>query len=345
MMNVKRCQAFLMAKGRLSALRCSDSISIDESHNRFAIADGVTQSYFPQFFSRALTEKFVERTDPASQFFKGPEIANTFNKVLAFWHSQANEYEQKANNLEKTLIEERRHDNPLGASTFAGVTIEGDEIDVVCIGDSCVFIVPDDKKKSPSMVTSMPYTLNNENCKLFFDCEFGSNPHIINTDGILSTMPITEHIVPGTCWLLMMTDALSEWFVKHFDRNEESETLNSLISLSTQDDFEEFVRSKRVKEEIDDDDTSLLIVRIESSNNDFDTQCENQEIPDDDSNTLNSDHENQNFESNECPKIELVGRPNLLRLKKRIKRLKKRIRVVVKRMFNRVIKVRICLKK
>jgi hypothetical protein len=335
MMNVKRCQAFLMAKGRLSALRCSDSISIDESHNRFAIADGVTQSFFPQYFSRALTEGFIERTDPASQFFQGAEIANTFNNVLAFWHSQANEYQQNANNLEKTLIEERRHDNPLGASTFAGVTIEGDEIDVVCIGDSCVFIVPDDKKKSPSMVTSMPFTLNDESCKLFFDCEFGSNPHIINTDGILSTMPITERIVPGTCWLLMMTDALSEWFVKHFDRNDESEALNCLISLSTQDDFEEFVRSKRLSAEMDDDDTSLLIVRIESTDKELDAQCENQELSEDEVNKLNGTQENLICDSNECPKVESMGKPKLLRLKKRINRLKKRIRVVVIRMFNR----------
>ncbi|MDE6134443.1 MAG: hypothetical protein K2F79_02590 [Muribaculaceae bacterium] len=61
-----------------------------------------------------------------------------------------------------------------------------------------------------------------------------------------------------------MTDALSEWFVKHFDRNDESGALNSLLSMDSQEDFESFVRSMRDVEAINDDDTSMIVVRLEA---------------------------------------------------------------------------------
>lgn len=264
-MKTKSCRAFLVAKGGLKVAQSADSISFDESLRRFAIADGVTQSYFPQFFSRALTKAFVEENDPAGQFFNAPHIADTFNKVIAEWDNNAIEAERNADELTRSLYDERRHDNPLGATTFAGVTVDDNNIEVVSIGDSCVFIVPDDKDISPVMITSMPHTVNDASQEMFFDCEFGSRPHFINTEGFLSTTPVSEVISPGACWLLMMTDAIAEWFVKHFDRNDNSETLKTILSLSSQEDFESFIASKRKDETLNDDDTSLVIVRFEQN--------------------------------------------------------------------------------
>lgn len=268
-MKITVCKSYVMPKDGLKSIFCADSVALSDDKSRFAIADGVTQSYLPQFFSRALTKAFVERDDPAGQFFTSPETAATFNKVITEWNDQCIAAEEEADEFTKSMYAERRHDYPYAASTFAGVSIENEPIErigIVSLGDSCIFIIPDGKGQKPIMVTSMPHTMTEDTSELWFDCSFGSRPHIINTEGYLSTHPLTETYSPGSCWLLMMTDALSEWFVKHFKRNDESEVLKQLTALEDQQQFEDFVKSQRVGEIMNDDDTAIIIVRIEDEN-------------------------------------------------------------------------------
>lgn len=265
-MKITVCKSYVMPKDGLKSIFCADSVALSDDKSRFAIADGVTQSYLPQFFSRALTKAFVERDDPAGQFFTSPETAATFNKIVTEWNDQCIAAEEEADEFTKLMYAERRHDNPNAASTFAGVSIENEpteRIEIVSLGDSCVFIIPDDKRQKPIMVTSMPHTITEDTSELWFDCSFGSRPHIINTEGYLSSHPLTETYSPGSCWILMMTDALSEWFVRHFKRNQESEILKQLTSLEDQQQFENFVKSQRIGEIMNDDDTAIIIVRIE----------------------------------------------------------------------------------
>lgn len=264
MIVVKSCQVFNMAKSWLDVCQSADSVSVSKDKHRYAIADGVTRSYFPEFFSRALTKAFTDGSSSADKFFDPPEITDTFNAVVREWSDKVHKAEQEADDYTKDVYEEWRQDHPYGASTFAGVTIEDDCIDVISLGDSCVFVIPDDTSRSPLMITSMPHSRCEQSCGCVFECVFGTTPHVINTAGYLSAKPVAMHESPsGACWLLMMTDALAEWFVNHYEWYDRSGALNSLLSLRDQKDFKHFVNSRRDTDDINNDDTSLIIVRLE----------------------------------------------------------------------------------
>lgn len=257
-------RGFMISKGAISIGGCADSIAFNLDLQRFAVADGITKSYFPQFFARSLTDHFVNHNVPASVFFED-DNAETLNLVIDDWRRSCLEEEEKADEYTKDIYSLRWEYTPFGASTFAGLTIEKERFSLLVLGDSCIFFIPSNDTKTPEIFTSMPVEICKEEDDRWFLCKFGSNPHFIDTTGRIVGRPLNITASMQDGYFLIMTDALSEWFVNHYDKEHASETLLKILNIKSEEDFVEFVRKERQKD-LNDDDTSLVIIQVSESN-------------------------------------------------------------------------------
>ena len=71
--------------------------------------------------------------------------------------------------------------------------------------------------------------------------------------------------------LLLMTDALSDWFTTHYNTDDE-EALNRLLSLENQEDFDSFIAQERSTLALKDDDTTLIIVKLSDTDQSDETE-------------------------------------------------------------------------
>ena len=230
--------------------KCQDSFSVNTQTATFAVADGVSQSLYPDIWAEILTKNY---TDSPNDFFVSDENNNRIlTSVLSDKYNEA--FQKRYDSLlpqEQRNVKVKRIKTPYPAATFVGVKINNDKIIVECIGDSVLFHID---KTGIHSVCSM---LQDDNAKISFD----NRPQYITPspkDQYGSV--ITQDIPLSECTLLVMTDALAEWFAK-LDNIEEN-AMPKLKGLSSHEQFSEFVSDLRKKRELKDDDTTLLVIEI-----------------------------------------------------------------------------------
>ena len=230
--------------------KCQDSFSVNTQTATFAVADGVSQSLYPDIWAEILTKNY---TDSPNDFFVSDDNNNKIlTGILSDKYNEA--FQKRYDSLlpqEQRNVKVKRIKTPYPAATFVGVKINNDEIIVECIGDSVLFHID---KTGIHSVCSMPH---GEDGKIHFD----NRPQYLtldtkNQNGIVKTQDIPF----AECTLLVMTDALAEWFDK-LD-NFAGTAIEKLKELSNHNQFSEFVFDLRKKRQLKDDDTTLLVIKI-----------------------------------------------------------------------------------
>ena len=227
---------------------CQDSIAIDTIRNRFAIADGITNSYHPEVFSQLLCQYYIEKFDEVSASF-------TYNLPML-----CTSWERKIDNLESMLSGRKlqharikRSTLPAGASTFAGI-----EIDIQCqickyhiIGDSTLFIINNDRMKA--------ICSNNQDTTITNIVQYDDYPDCICADGTIKgdIMIGQEPLQDG--FILLMTDGMAKWFQNEYeiDRN----VVEQLWTLANNEDFLLLTEKYRINGNLDDD-LALIIMKV-----------------------------------------------------------------------------------
>ena len=229
--------------------KCQDSFSVNTQTATFAVADGVSQSLYPDIWAEILTKNY---TDSPHDFFVSDENNNKIlTGILSDKYNEA--FQKRYDSLlpqEQKNVNVKRIKTPYPAATFVGVKIN-DNITVEYIGDSVLFRID---KTGIHSVCSMQ---QDDNAKI----SFNNRPQYLTLDpkyqnGIVKTkdIPLTE------CTLLVMTDALAEWF-DNLD-NFAGTAIAKLNELSSHDQFSGFVSDLRKKRQLKDDDTTLLVIKI-----------------------------------------------------------------------------------
>ena len=229
--------------------KCQDSFSVNTQTATFAVADGVSQSLYPDIWAEILTKNY---TDSPNDFFVSDENNNKIlTGILSDKYNEA--FQKRYDSLlpqEQRNVKVKRIKTPYPAATFVGVKIN-DNITVEYIGDSVLFHV--DKTGIHSICT-MPH---DNNAKICFD----NRPQYLTLDPKYQNGIVKIKDIPlSDCTLLVMTDALAEWFDK-LDNIEEN-AMPKLKGLSSHEQFSEFVSDLRKKRELKDDDTTLLVIGI-----------------------------------------------------------------------------------
>ncbi|GHU62466.1 hypothetical protein FACS1894123_03460 [Bacteroidia bacterium] len=222
---------------------CADRYAVNTGNNRFAIADGVSKSFFPDIWADILVNNFValeKDSDLSITKWQAEWLEKVKEKVTApdvKWYTKNAFIKQEP-----------------GLATFVGLRFENGRWFAKALGDSFLFFVPKESvgfddwiklssKPEPVVFDSFPDYFSSRNK------QHGE------------TQTKNENLVAGTFYL--MTDALSEWIF-----NQKEKAIEEIEEKwHSQEEFERSVTELRSLNVLNNDDSAILIIEVEDDGN------------------------------------------------------------------------------
>jgi hypothetical protein len=248
-------KGFITHKGAEMYSDCADNYAVNINNHKFSVSDGVSKSFFPKIWSRILVENYVKQGIWDDKSFT--------DECQLEWQMEIEEIVKKPETKWFTRAEYNRRSPAL--ATFVGLQLFDKEKKwtAYSLGDSFLFFVPQEFKD-----------FNNDLVKLSSKPEpivFDNFPDYLSSIGN-SHKGSPERmrgqlLQPGTFYL--MTDAMAEWFI----RNKENAP-GKIAVWQRQKDFEIFVEDARHEGEMSDDDSAILIIKLEEDGRDEITYIE-----------------------------------------------------------------------
>lgn len=233
-------KGFITHKDKENYSDCADRYAVNTENNRFAIADGVSKSFYPDLWATILVEKFVTLKNEEelsieecqSKWLK--DVTDRVTSPTAKFFTK-NAFARQTPGL-ATLVTLRFAENKWYASA---------------LGDSFLFFVPQINSDFDDWIK-----LSSKSEPVVFDSfpDYYSSRNKQHGE----TQKEEHEISEGTFYL--MTDALSEWV---FSQKEKAiqEISEKWIN---QNEFERSIAELRSLNELNDDDSAILIIKVES---------------------------------------------------------------------------------
>lgn len=226
-----------------------DSLSINVKNQRFAIADGMTESYLSGIFANLLVKQY---TDEMSYFYTDDKTCVAPNLCLD-WKRKAESMELSVKgSIDEPRLLRKKRIYPFAASTFAGISVNNNNsIDYTVIGDSCVFVLD----KNFSLQTVVPRV----------DITgFTNTPSYICSDG-----KIIGNIYNGTIklsdgYIFLMTDAIANWFVNNLADN--PQIVSQIWNLSSHTEMISLLDNEYQSRRLKPDDIAVIALKFSCEN-------------------------------------------------------------------------------
>ena len=236
-LSFKLIQSFVVQKAGNAIAECEDVWQKAEKNDVVAIAlsDGATESSFAREWAKELVNAFVDRS--------------FINRGIDDWLSplQIN-WQQWLANQNLSWFAKRKAEEGAFA-TFLSLEIGSDlSWKALAIGDSCLFVVRD-------RILQKSFPLQNSH-------EFNNRPKLIGTHIKTANISISKtkgYAQTGDRFYLT-TDAIACWVFKQLEANQNPWL--KLEQISSQDLFGSWVNELRDRQEIANDDTTLLCLEI-----------------------------------------------------------------------------------
>ena len=239
--------SFIIHKEGESLDDCQDACAQNDEKGRYAIADGVTRSFFPKEWATLLVEHFCESINLSS--------------VKTDWKDWIGPIQQKWYEKIKEKVSERNLfylTNPFNAkksaaSTFIGIEFnkDNDAWEAMIVGDSCLFHKSDSGFESYLIENSADFT-NYPEVFASFAKDNHSEPTFIHGNAN-----------PDDTFILA-TDALAKWILEHKEVGELDAALDKLKAVETDEKFYQFVHEARHDEALHlvNDDVTLMLISV-----------------------------------------------------------------------------------
>ena len=240
---------------------CEDSMAINLTNGRIAVADGVTNSVHPEIVSSLLCNHFVKGDIMLSDW---PIVFE--NKLLPSiseeWKSKEEILFSILDEFDKDLAEIKRKRKGPGASTFAGIEIDkvNNKVNYLILGDCTLFFI----KQDGSYFAINSGQESHEKGDLL---NFNSTPNCIVVGGLGQPQKILGEWLTGSFniesgYILLMTDGCAEWFQGAYAKD--SNVLDNLWSLSDNDAFAKLAEQERTLNGKMDDDLAVIMLKIDT---------------------------------------------------------------------------------
>jgi hypothetical protein len=226
--------------------QCADRFYYDKATKSFAIADGVGNSLFPGDWAMILCKDFVKHPDK----FTENSILVREDELIKDWEKSRDERVSNLTEDEKFIFEMGLEKADFAASTFVGLSLGLKEWKCQAIGDSYLIVLNNDFKIIETVASMKGKEFDN------YPEYFGSKKGHNNGEIVPSTGGY-ENVQ----YLVLMTDAISDWFLSDKTDNEKRK---ELLSLDNHQDYERFINEERQSGNLKDDDTSMLVLKLEN---------------------------------------------------------------------------------
>lgn len=228
---------------------CFDRYGLNTDTNKFAISDGVTNSSFPGIWADLLISEFTLKTEKINV-----AETNYLKLIQSIWFDKV---KQISENSSRWVTRKNFIDRRPAFATFVGLHFFNDSGNWIweasALGDSFLFFIPEmvnnfslDENEISVIHLSSKINFVFDNYPDYFASYGNGKGEVKTRSGLLCS---------GT--FLLMTDALSEWFIK--ENGQAFEIINSWNSHS---DFIRSIDKLRLENRLHNDDSAILILNI-----------------------------------------------------------------------------------
>lgn len=217
---------------------------------RFAVSDGASESMLSGPWAEILVKTFCRSNVPVTKASARGIIGRAsmaYEAWLKDYLRRRERSERPVQWYEEPGLQAGAFATLLGLSLVTGASGDGFRWEAVCLGDSCLFHVREDR-----LITSFAMTRSSD---------FSQRPVLLSTNpaknrlalGKLKVTSGTYH--PGDVFYLM-TDALAAWFLREHERCDAPWTLLDAL------DFEDLVTGLRQEGLMRNDDVTMTSIRV-----------------------------------------------------------------------------------
>lgn len=229
---------------------CADSYAFSEATHRFAISDGVSISFFSDIWSRILVDNYVKSNELVGSAF--------VEKCQQQWLQKIENIVQKPD--VKWFVKSKYSKKDFAAATFVGLEFLQIENKwrAQFIGDSFLFFIPKHCIHFEGVI-KYPSQAN-----FIFDNYPNYLASIENNHRGEWLISENEEITEGT--FVLMTDALSEWFIKEL-KKDVKKAVAALATIENQEQFAQIIQAQREENTLKNDDSTFLMIEVVDNQN------------------------------------------------------------------------------
>jgi hypothetical protein len=233
-----RCLALSQPKSGSGADEYEDASASNLALNRFAVADGATESSYAGLWARMLVEEFVSTPsrEPGSWATWLPQVQARWELAVGHrplpWYAEI-KWQQGA------------------FATFLGLVLQPPHWEALAVGDSCLFHI-----RGRKLLHAFPIDRS---------AEFSTSPWLVGSRGFTPQMMVPRELRCGGDYragdrLWLMTDALAHWFLVLLEAGQQPwELLEPLLDLAdAKARFTSWIAALRGAHQIRNDDVTLL---------------------------------------------------------------------------------------
>ena len=229
--------AWWAPKAGNAAQEYEDAFALEAAALRFAVADGASETSFARQWAELLVDRFVHEPPVAAS------LREWVAPMQATW-AGANQPKAVA-----WYAEEKAREGAF--SSLLGVAIDHGRWRAMAIGDSCLFLV-----RAGKIERAFPLARSEQ---------FSNRPLLLSSvaranQKVWDDVRNDEGELQGKDQLLLMTDALAQWFLVEVEMRRRPWA--ALARTTSQDSFAAFVDLLRASGALRNDDTTLVRIEV-----------------------------------------------------------------------------------
>ena len=238
---------------------CQDAVDVNQSINRYAVADGVSQSFFPAQWAKLLVKRFCHSKDLQNiELFQNRNWKDWLAPIRAEWLRQVSLLVPEESNPFTADLRNKLHQGAPGAATFVGLEIDlsdakGPVWRAMLSGDSCLFRVRNGNVASFPLEKSSQFDYYPQ-CLLSVTEKQKHQPAFLQGDVRLGDV------------FILATDALAKWLLSRYEAGGQAwdEAWKNLQGVRVWEEFYSFVQQARKSHHgpMDDDDVTMMVITI-----------------------------------------------------------------------------------
>lgn len=235
-------------------ITCQDRFSENMSKGRFAVADGVSNSYHPEITAQTLCDLYSNSDTPDTDW-QTAFHSNYHAMITERWNREVKEYESTLTGRQYRHAMYKREDLPPGASTFVGISFNYEKQSFIyhILGDSTLFLVYENEPIQ--CICTSPKEISDGISRV----KYGIHPDCILADGQMIGNWLSGELAIKKGFVAIMTDGIAEWLQEALFYN--SSALHTLWEMKNHEEFESFVQNCRKIQKMDDD-IAIVILKI-----------------------------------------------------------------------------------
>lgn len=245
-----KIKSFLGPKGGVDYHDGEDRFAMNVELGRFAVADGVSQSFLPNLWAEILCEAFVKSQVKADKNWIEEYAVSQMASDCHYWGQQSEAFLSNGTEDENFWLQLKRDKYHYAGSTLVGIVFADKLLHYNVLGDSCLFLY----NKGTGKLNSYS-TVNEQE-------GFTNHPDFLWSAGNVVGKSKYGQLPLAPGYVLLATDKISEWIIKRYAQD--SHLIERLWSLDSHEAFMSLVEESRSDNSMDDDDVALMIFRIES---------------------------------------------------------------------------------